>query len=157
MRFLHLALIAAIGFLSNHIVERVPVLLIEKNGKIVYSREILDRKFTLTFVHSVEKTPVYELYEIQEDGSLHLYETRYSSLGAGLPSDGEGGFEMENGLFRVKVSRVFKEISLRVSFLDGHGLIFENGETVMFKDIAEANEPLILFCKVLIVLKSRLE
>ncbi|MEJ5230333.1 MAG: DUF1850 domain-containing protein [Pseudothermotoga sp.] len=157
MHFFQLVLIAVVGFFSTCRVERVPVLLIEKNGKIVYSRKVLDGKFTLTFVHSVEKTPVYELYEIQEDGSLHLYETRYSSLGAGLPSDGEGGFEMENGLFRVKVSRVFKEISLRVSFLDGHGLIFENGETVMFKDIAEANEPLKLFCKVLILSKPKSE
>jgi len=154
MRFLYLALAVVVSLSATLRVERAPILFIKKNGEIVYRKEVLSRKFILTFVHSVEKTTVYELYEIQDDGTLHLYESWYSSLGAGLPSDSEGGFEIENGLFKIRISRTFKEISLRVSHLDGHGLIFEDGSDLMFKDIAKVNELLTLSST---VLKSKFE
>ncbi|MGJ8455195.1 DUF1850 domain-containing protein [Pseudothermotoga sp. U03pept] len=149
MRFLFLTLAIVVSLSATVRVERVPILLIKKNGETVYCKEVLSGKFILTFVHSVEKTTVYELYEIEDDGTLHLYESWYSSLGAGLPSDIEGGFEIEDGFFKVRVSRVFKEISLRVSHLDGHGLIFEDGSNLMFKDIAEVNELLTISSTVL--------
>ncbi len=138
MLFVLRIVVAAFSILLTN-VQSVPVLQILKGRQVVYSRIVPKGKFTLTFVHSVEKTPVYEFYRIDPDGQLVLYEARYSSYGAGLPCEPEEGFRIEDDQFVVKVTRRFKEISLRVSYIDGHGIIFENG-SVMFKDIASANE-----------------
>lgn len=43
----------------------------------------------LTFIHSVELTPVIEIYRVQDDG-LVLVETRSRSFGWGLPSSEPG-------------------------------------------------------------------
>ncbi|WP_052465407.1 DUF1850 domain-containing protein [Thermotoga profunda] len=146
MRFWFIILVLFAAFLVTFRFEKIPVLILSKEGKVVYTKKLEDGKFILTFVHSVEKTPVYEFYEILGDDTLYLYKTRYSSMGAGLPFQAEGRFETKNGFFEAEISRRFKEISLRVSPLDGHGLLFKD-DKVMFKDIANSNDLLVLSCK----------
>ncbi len=154
MRFWFVALVLLASFFLIFRFERVPVLVVSKEGKVIYTRKLEDGKFVLTFVHSVEKTPVYEFYEISKDGLLHLYMAKYSSMGAGLTFQTEGRFVVKDGFFEVEISRKFKEISLRVSHLDGHGLLFKDGK-IMFKDIANVNDLIVLSCKYSIDLKLR--
>jgi hypothetical protein len=56
-------------------------------GQTFFSREVSPGdRFTLKYVHSVQKTPVYEIYSIDERGAVVLQETRVKSLGYGLPA-----------------------------------------------------------------------
>ncbi|AEH50323.1 DUF1850 domain-containing protein [Pseudothermotoga thermarum] len=141
------AVLIVISFLPTD-AQVVPILQILKGQRVVWAKAIFDGKFTMTYVHSVEKTPVYEFYKIDRDGYLHLYEARYSSYGAGLPSEPEEGFRIENNQLVLKITRKFEKIPLRVSHLDGHGILFKDG-VIMFKDIAKENELIILRAVVL--------
>lgn len=156
MRFWLIVLIAFVIFFVLFRFEKVPVLIITKDKKTIYTKRLEDGKFVLTFVHSVEKTPVYEFYEVLADDTLHLFKTRYSSMGAGLPFQAEGRFEVKDGFFEAEISRKLKEISLRVSPIDGHGVIFTD-EQVMFKDIAQINDLLKIQCKHSLLVKLRFE
>ena len=56
-------------------------------GETFFSREVSPGdRFTLKYVHSVQKTPVYEVFSIDERGAVVLQETRVKSLGYGLPA-----------------------------------------------------------------------
>lgn len=58
--------------------------------------------FELHYVHSVERTPVVEVYRVR-DGTIVLEGMRFRSLGWGLPSEGyvrRGGWFVVSGLGR---------------------------------------------------------
>lgn len=70
---------------------------------------------TLEYTHSVQLTPVREIFRVQ-DGQLVLVETVYESLGVGLPYGAEGNFENREGKFFLRgLSRHFSRVSLWVS------------------------------------------
>lgn len=79
-----------------------------------------DGKFVLGFIHSVHHTPVQELYFIDNKGGLNLVETRYYSLGVGMPTEAENGFVNENGEFVLKINRRYEKIHLKVSAIPDH-------------------------------------
>lgn len=122
------------------------ILLIEKQGKTIFEKHLEEPFFSLVFIHSVEQTKVEERFRVEPDGKLCLYECRYSSYGAGLPSDGGGGFALENGEFVLKLDRKFERITLRVSHINGHGIVFNDGP-VWFKDIANVGDALTIHVK----------
>ncbi|KUK02658.1 MAG: hypothetical protein XD58_0891 [Thermotoga sp. 50_1627] len=123
------------------------VLVVEKQGQVIFQKVLSDDWFAVVFVHSVERTLVEERFKVEPDGSLLLFETRYSSYGAGLPSDAEEGFAVENGKFVLKLHRRFERIVLRVSHVEGHGLLFNDG-VVWFKDLADDNDALTIYVRV---------
>lgn len=47
-------------------------------------------RFSISFIHSVNKTPVTDIYEIW-DKDIYAVETRYYSFGAGMPTEIEEG------------------------------------------------------------------
>ena len=143
-------LCALLSLLSCHY-----VLVVERQGQVIFEKILCDGKFTIVFVHSVEKTLVEECFTIEPDGSLILFEARYTSYGAGLPSDAEGGFAFEHGKFLLKLHRRFERITLRFSHIEGHGILFSDG-TVWFKDIANVNDALTIYVKVLPSLKLKI-
>jgi len=59
-----------------------------------------DGGFLMEFVHSVERTPVREVFHISR-GRIILSETYYKSMGAGLPTSGEG-FAQQEDWFCIK-------------------------------------------------------
>ncbi len=130
-------------------------MVVERQGQVIFEKILCDGKFNIVFVHSVEKTLVEECFTIEPDGSLILFETRYSSYGAGLPSDAEGGFAVEDGKFLLKLHRRFERITLRVSHIEGHGIVFSD-RTIWFKDIANVNDALTIYVKVLPSLKLKI-
>ncbi len=80
-----------------------------------------DRVFTLSFIHSVHHTPVYEVIHIRDDNTLVLMEVRYRSLGVGMPFDYENGtLEIVDGEFVLKFQREFKNINMIVSPIPEH-------------------------------------
>ena len=79
--------------------------------------------FTLGYIHSVLLTPVEELFRVEQDNTLMLYETIYESFGVGLPySEEDGEFEIKDGKFIMKIQRPMDSIKLRVSPIPKHWL-----------------------------------
>ncbi len=52
--------------------------------------------FTIKWIHSVEKTPWREIYQLTNEGELLLIETAFQSFGAGVPHQ-KGTMTVENG------------------------------------------------------------
>lgn len=113
----------------NFNIVHTKVLLIEDvERNTINSIMVPEGKFTLSYIHSVQKTPVYEFFEIDEQNRLILVETSFSSLGVGLPyTEENGSFESRNGKFQLTgLSREFTTIPLRVSPIPKHSITVGN-------------------------------
>jgi len=118
------------AFFSNYRIAHTRYLHVTNSDQREFLLPVPDREFTLSFIHSVQKTPVYEMYYIDDDNNLILKETRYYSLGVGLPFTAENGhFSNENGEFRITgLNRKFPSISIMVSPIPGHVIIIGDKE-----------------------------
>ncbi len=98
----------------------------QNTGKVLYMTPIAPgEQFEVGFVHSVERTPVREVFETGQDLSIYLVETVYESFGAGLPTmpDEQATLVVKGGVMRIiglrrKIGRLF----LAVSPVPGHEL-----------------------------------
>ncbi|MGB9812204.1 MAG: DUF1850 domain-containing protein [Thermovenabulum sp.] len=137
--FFFVVLIAAL-FLSFYRIEKEVDLVIFNvdNGK-KFEIPLKNSEFTHVFIHSIQKTPVFEDFKIEKSDDLHLVKTRYYSLGIGLPCYEEGKFENKNGEFIMEMNRTFKTLQIRVSPLKGHGIIID-GIMYNFLDFSKPND-----------------
>ncbi|MDR7519175.1 MAG: DUF1850 domain-containing protein [Armatimonadota bacterium] len=72
----------------------------------------------LHYQHSVERTPVVEIFRVEPDG-LWFVEMRFASQGAGLPTE---GYVWEGNQFVHRRPRRIGALPVRVSALAGHRL-----------------------------------
>ncbi len=111
-----------------------------RTGRLLYSAPVrLQSRFEVRFVHSVERTPVREVFTAGPDLDIYLVETAYESFGAGLPTTADDGarFVLEDGKIRITgMHRRIGELVLCVSPLPRHALVLE-GKTMMLADLAK--------------------
>lgn len=101
--------------------ERYVIRLINRTqDRLFFSRKISPGdRFTFKYIHSVQKTPVYEIFTIDEEGNVILVETRVMSLGYGLPAptrDDEYTIE-EDFLVIRNLHRNVGKLMIRVNFV----------------------------------------
>lgn len=109
------------------------------SGQVVCMKRVAPGDtFTLSFVHSVEKSAVTDYFRIDDNCRIILYQTEFRSLNTGLPavvSEGEI-FERTDGGFRLSgLKRVLPEIRLQVSAAYG-GTLAMKGEEVSLPALA---------------------
>lgn len=87
-----------------------------------------EQTFSLYYVHSVHKTPVWENFKPGPGNHLVLTSTVYESLGVGLPFlPGEGKLAIENGRFILSgLDRHFPEVNLEVTPVAGQALVYRD-------------------------------
>lgn len=70
----------------------------QEDGAVYYRVDDVEsgEKFTIEWIHSVEKTPWRETYQITDEGDLMLIETAFQSFGAGVPHQ-KGTMTVEDG------------------------------------------------------------
>jgi len=87
--------------------------------------------FSLTYTHSVERSPGTDYFRIDENRRLVLYATEFHSSNAGLPSglaDGEK-LSRNDGRFRISgMHRVLPEVSFWVGKAYGNKLTVRDRE-----------------------------
>jgi len=99
-----------------------------------------NRNFSISFIHSVQKTPVYEYFYISDDNTIILKGTKYYSLGVGLPYTEENGdFKNDDGAFIVNLNREFEMLPIRVSPLPEHNITID-GKIYPLLDFAESGK-----------------
>jgi hypothetical protein len=94
--------------------------------------------FSLSFVHSVERSAVTDYFRIDGDYRIILYQTEFSSLNTGLPAVVSAGelFERTDRGFRLSgLARVLPEIRLQVSAAWG-GTLAMDGRAVSHPALA---------------------
>lgn len=101
-----------------------------------------NQRFAFVYIHSVAQTPVWEFFEVDNEGRMILIETHFSDHGAGLPyaAFGKEIFVSEDSLFKIK--NMHREIYLplyyRVYKDRGNVFIFEKKEFNLSDRIGDA-------------------
>ena len=108
------ALIAALGFFPVHVLQ-IDAL---KEGSPVFVRIVHPgSEFALGFIHSVELSPVWDYFRVDDSYRIILYETAVRSFNTGLPSTltGEEELHRERDGYRISgVNRALPSIDLWV-------------------------------------------
>ena len=84
--------------------------------RIVTASARPNTKFSIRFIHSVQKTPVLENLAVDEDGQgFRLDSTKYQSFGVGLPFlESEGNFQKEGDYYVIDgMNRHYHDLTLR--------------------------------------------
>lgn len=96
--------------------------------------------FTVKYTHSVQLTPVWEIYEIR-DGGIFLTETIFQSFGAGLPSTSPYDFEITDQGFRLyNIDMKITDLIYRVGAVRANHSLIIDGNEYPFLDFAEPGE-----------------
>ncbi|MGD8563573.1 MAG: DUF1850 domain-containing protein [Desulfarculaceae bacterium] len=76
-------------------------------------------RFSFMYVHSVQKTPVFEDYVLDQKGQVLLVETRVQSFGYGMPKPKQGDdYELIDGFFVIRFKdRQLGRLLIRVNFV----------------------------------------
>ncbi len=98
-------------------------------GGIVFLRPFTpDYEFSLSYIHSVNKSEIVDLFAVGRDGSIVLRGSRFSSFGAGVATEdagtfsGSGGFLEYSGIGRrIPDLRVFAGTEADHRFKAGDG------------------------------------
>lgn len=135
-----LAIVAAAFFLRH---DGQLVLRDDDTGS-VYATYALEpgEEFSITFIHSVNKTPVTDCYDADKDGSLYLRKTIYYDFGAGVPFDLNEGETLtydENGAMVISgIDRLIPSFVIFVGTVSDHTLQI-GGEQISLRDLCGRN------------------
>lgn len=98
----------------------IPVLTIRQapDGPIVFQSPVDDgSRFSLIYIHSIHRTPVEELFVINENRQIVLDAMIFESYGVGMPTSPEGNetFRMADGKMRIEnIGRTLPAFELRI-------------------------------------------
>jgi len=102
-------------------------------------------EFVLSFVHSVNRRPVYDTLRVEAD-HLVIVKSRFDAFGAGMPdaSTEEGTLLVaSDGWLVWTVNRAVPEITVRVGRVADHTLQLK-GREIRLADLAQPGTPLTL-------------
>jgi hypothetical protein len=102
-------------------------------------------EFVLSFVHSVNRRPVYDTWRVEAD-HLVIVKSRFDTFGAGMPetTTSEGILAIApDGWLEWTVNRAVPDVTVRVGRVADHTLHFKNRE-IRLADIAEPGTALTL-------------
>lgn len=100
-------------------------------------------EFSITFIHSVNQTPVTDCYDVDESGMIFLRKTIYYGFGAGVPSDLDPKTTLtyEEGTHAMVVSGLDQEIPdfyIFVGTVSDHTLAI-GGQEISLRDLCGRN------------------
>ncbi|NWF93774.1 MAG: DUF1850 domain-containing protein, partial [Syntrophaceae bacterium] len=105
-------------------------------------------EFTLSFTHSVNRRPVYDVIRVEGDHLLIL-RSRFDSLGAGMPDGSSSGMRLQfgsDGWLEAIVNRPVSEITFFVGWVANHSLSLR-GRDIALADLAQPGTLLALGIK----------
>ena len=115
-------------------------------GAVVFCARVdPGEEFILSFVHSVNRRPVYDTLRVESD-HLVIVKSRFDSFGAGMPdmTTPEGTLTVvENGWLEWTVNRPTPEITVRVGRVADH-TVHCKGRVIHLSDLAEPGSALTL-------------
>lgn len=137
----------AVLFIGAATAKLFPQIVIVSGDQTVYTAK--EQPFSIEFVHSVNRTPVTEYYEVQ-DGQLMVTACRYYAFGAGvasLPEDG-GTIEIlsDGSMLLTGLNRRLPQLNIRLSDVTQHFLHID-GSTITLSQLAPNHQLKILVTK----------
>ncbi len=109
---------------------------------------LLDKKFTLGYIHSVLLTPAKEYFWVDKNNRLILQKTVYQSFGVGLPySKEDGDFEIKDGNFILNMERPFEVINMRISPIPKHWLSIGQDRYELINIVSEQDNSIKIYAE----------
>lgn len=113
-------------------------------GQVVLCADMADgEEFVLSFVHSVNKRPVFDTLRTARD-HLVIVKSRFDALGAGMPetSTEQGTLRLgEDGWLEWTTNRPLPEVIVRVGRVAEHTVRLK-GRSIPLKQLADPGTPL---------------
>ncbi len=102
-------------------------------------------QFYIHYIHSSDKTPVRDTFQIDDTGQLVLVEEAFLWYGAGLEFQNHPGVQLsyDGEWSTVRLKRVFPELVIRVGRIAQQKLLLKN-QSIRFDRLARPGERLIL-------------
>lgn len=117
-----------------------------RSGRVAFCERVQSgEELVLTFVHSVNRRPVYDTLRVMDDHLL-IVKSRFDAFGAGMPeaSTQDGTLRVaEDGWLEWTVNRAVPEVTVRVGRVAEHTLVIK-GREVPLLSLAEPGAPLAL-------------
>ena len=140
------AAIVCLAIAAAFVFSRPKGYLVLSNGNTgeEYARYRLNQgeTFSITFIHSVNKSPVTDCYDVAEDGNIWLRQTIYYDFGAGVPFDlneGESLEYAEDGAMVITgIDREIPDFLIFVGTVSDHTLGI-GGEEISLRDLCGKN------------------
>lgn len=119
------ALLLAVSFLFYPTL--IVVIKNDSSGSILFSsRERAGYEFATLIKHSVQRTPVYEYYRVEKDGTLLVTATMLQDLGWGMPSTSTGPVKFKNNFMIMdSINRPLQKLPFRISYITNPQLVME--------------------------------
>ena len=123
--------------------ERILVLESAKTGEVYASYPVrLGDTFGIGFIHSVNKSPVTDWYEVRSDG-IYVVKTVYYGFGAGVQTELEEGQKLTYGedgsMIITGFDRRMDDLVYFVGTVSDHTLTLPGGEEVSLRDLCGRN------------------
>ena len=110
-----------------------------KMGKVLVCAKMDEgEEFILSFIHSVNKRPVYDTIRVEGDHLL-IVKSRFDSLGAGMPEASTDTAKLQfgkDGWLEWVVNRPVPEVSFFVGWVANHSLRIK-GRDIALTDLVE--------------------
>jgi hypothetical protein len=117
-------------------------------GEVMAAYPIDDgHEFSITFIHSVNKSPVTDVYEIHGK-EIYVIRTKYYSFGAGVQTEVEEGQTLEYGLDGSMIVSGFNRRIDKLSYIVGtvsDHMLEIGGETISLRELCGKNTT-VQFC-----------
>ncbi len=97
--------------------------------------------FSVTFIHSVNQSPVVDYYKKGAGNSLLLYATKFHAFGAGMPESWPADAKVEtsaDGIFVSNLHMTLPDVTYIVGTVSDHVLEID-GETFSLRDLCGKN------------------
>ncbi|MGM0395998.1 MAG: DUF1850 domain-containing protein [Bacillota bacterium] len=99
-----------------------------------------DNSFTVKYIHSVERTPVWEMYTM-DGGEIVLRETVFQSYGAGLPATSPYDFDIvEDGFRLYNIDQKMTNLVYRTGAVRANHELMVGGKIYFFVEFSEPTQ-----------------
>ncbi|HHW67304.1 DUF1850 domain-containing protein [Defluviitalea raffinosedens] len=111
-------------------------------GEIIASFPVNDGdEFSVTFIHSVNNSPVTDVYQIRT-GKMYVDRTIYYAFGAGVQTEIEEGQSLEYGSDGAMIVSGFNKLMDRLSYIVGtvsDHILHINGKDISLRELCGKN------------------
>ena len=114
-----------------------------KTGEVYRKFRLRDKDiFSVGFIHSVNKSPVTDYYELRRDG-IYVVKTIYYGFGAGVQTELEEGQTLEYGedgsMIITGFDRKIDDLIYFVGTVSDHTMTIEDKEPISLRDLCGRN------------------
>jgi len=137
------ACFVCVGILFLPFITALEVSNFKTRERLLLVRMQAGEEFTISFIHSVNRRPVYDTLRVEND-HLVIVRSRYDSFGAGMPesSTAEGTLSIaKDGWLLWTVNRPVPDVTVRVGWTAEHTLHIRDNK-IRLAELAEPGSAL---------------